>query len=343
MTPRWTDNQWWAFLCGFQAGLKIKNLALPNIDNSITLFPIGVGGSGEIGMAMPTVVYDGVTSQGIGIPVYTHDVDIEYGAFSVNISWDPSIVQFVGVAPGDFGSIGPETSSSEIRYTYSSGVFKARGIKSNASNFKNPIILFYIIINLIRTDFDRCELKFHNNSLTDLEYSTLMTWVNDPVAGDVTYFITPIVNVDGVILGEGEKSDSSESVVGDDNSIGAPASPSGVYVGTAFTPPGQMGVVPIYVNSNMRDNFPYNRVKCSVEVADPDNLIEYISVNGAGGFEVVVTTSNLSNGHLLITIEATRQQALIDAITFCYISYRVAAGVDKYMIPLRCLNAELGN
>ena len=39
-----TDNQWYNFICGMQAGLKLKDLTLPAYDTNIVLTPIGVGG-----------------------------------------------------------------------------------------------------------------------------------------------------------------------------------------------------------------------------------------------------------------------------------------------------------
>lgn len=341
MSHLWTENQWYSFICGFQAGMKLRNLTLPNIDNNVTLFPLGVAGSGQIGLAMPNLVYDGVNNSGV-IPVFVHDVDIPYGAFSVNISWDPTVLRFDGVTAGDFGSIGTYETASDIRYTYNNGVFKARGIKTEASNFTEPIILFYLNVTIISTPSSDIVLKFNNRSNTDLDYTTLMAWVIDQGTTEpFTYFITPISNINGKILVT--DTDDSSSAIGDDNSVGAPGSPTGIYIGTAFTPPGKVGVVPIYANSNVRDNFPYNKVSLSVEVDDPDGVITYIGVVGAGGFSVSVSTSILPSGNLRLNIVATRTEQLIDSVTFCYIQYSTSAEQTSYKIPLRYLSGSLSN
>ena len=81
-----TDNQWYNFICGMQAGLKLKDLTLPAYDTNIVLAPIGVGGYGQIGIAISEVLYDGTTNN-LLVPVFTHDVDIDYSGFSCNITW----------------------------------------------------------------------------------------------------------------------------------------------------------------------------------------------------------------------------------------------------------------
>lgn len=341
MAEVWTENQWYSFLCGFQAGMKLQNLSLPDMDNSVTLFPIPVGGSGNIGIAMPKLLYDGVTNSGV-IPVYTHDVDIPYGAFSVSIKWDDELLKFDGVTQGDFGTIGNEESTAQIRYSYSNGVFKARGIREDQVNFQEQIILFYINVTVITPIKSDIYLKFDNGNGQNLDKTSLMSWVYDEFSGEYnTYFITPTVNVNGAIIVDG-KGDSNESTVGDDNSIGAPSSPTGIYIGSAFTPPGRKGVVPIYSNSNVKDNFPYKEIGLKVEIVDTNNIIEYMTVVGADGFNITVTSSTSPNGNVVLDIVAKRDIAAIDSITFCYIMYTVKASAsDNFNIPLNYISGYL--
>lgn len=318
------------------------DLSLPDIDSNVTLYPVGVAGEGVIGIGMPTLMYDGVNNEGL-IPVYTHDVDIPYCGFSVNINWDANHLQFLGVEAGEFGTIGDESTNSEIRYSYSNGNFKARGIKENAFNFSEQIILFYIKVRIINQPSSDIVLNFNNRSQTDLNYTTLMTWyINPDVSPDpYTYFITPIKNTNGKIIVEPSKS-NSESVIGDENHIGAAGSPSGVYVGIAKTPPGNEGVVPVYANSSVNDEFPYNKVICDLEILDTNGIISYINTVGTESFKVTTTykiVSNIINLH----IEAERNIADIDSITFCYIQYRVSDNVSDYKVPIMCYNAELQN
>ena len=115
-TMNLTDKQWYNFICGMQAGLKLKDMTLPAFDTSVVLTPIGVGGYGQIGIAIPQVLWDGVSTTGL-IPVFTHDVDIGYAGFSCKITWDTTRLGVVGLADGDFGAVG-----TYITYSINNGV-----------------------------------------------------------------------------------------------------------------------------------------------------------------------------------------------------------------------------
>lgn len=341
-----TDTQWYNFICGFHAGLKLKDLTLPDYDTNIVLHPIGVGGWGTIGLGIPKLVYDGVNKTGV-IPIFVHDVDIDYSGFSVNIKWDDTRLRFEGVEAGDFGTIGNTSSSADIKYSYSKGNFKARGIRPYTVKFKEPCVLFYInatIIDTVTRD-NPIDIKFINSNFTSLDYTTLLKWVEVTPGGWYNFFITPLLNIDGAIISDEESSwdDSSKQAVGEDTTVAAKASPSGVFVGTANTPPGCRGVVPIYSNSNIDDNFPYSGVHCKIVVEDDSNKFDYIEVSGAGGFDVEVTPTRLSNGHLILDITAHRSEALSDSITFCYIEYYINTSDSSYVIPLRNELSELMN
>lgn len=351
-----TDSEWYNFLCGFHAGLKLKDLTGPAMDSSIVLTPIGVGGYGKIGLALPELLYDGTTNTGI-IPVYTHDVDIAYSGFSCNISWDSNRLRFNGLLPGDFGTVGTVGEQTDIRYTYSNGNLKAIGLRDNTVVFTEPVILFYIsatIVDTVTTDTPIL-LSFNNNSYTDTNYTTLLTWVEIAPGEWYNYFITPIKNVNGKIYseidssgggsggGSGGSDNNNEQTVGDSNVIAAAASSSGVFIGNAYTAPGDRGVVPIYSNSNTKDNFPYSGVHCKLIVEDADVIFNYLDVVGAGGFTVNVEQRVLDNGYLELDIVATRDVALMDSITFCYLDYSISNKGKSYIIPLTNIVSELMN
>lgn len=338
-----TDNQWYNFICGFHAGLKLKDLTLPAYDTNIVLHPIGVGGWGTIGLGMPELIYDGINNTGV-IPVFVHDVDIDYSGFSVNIQWDSTRLRFNGVEAGDFGTIGSSSSTADIRYSYSNGNFKARGIRPYTVKFKEPCILFYINVTIIGT-LDKnnpIDLRFVNSSFTSLEYTTLLKWVEVAPDSWYNFFITPVLNIDGAIVSDKEPEENKQTI-GEDTTVAAKASPSGVYIGTAYTPPGSQGVVPIYSNSNKDDNFPYNGVHCKLVVEDDNSRFNYINVVGTGGFSVNASYNKLDNGYLEIDIVANREEALIDSITFCYIEYKINTSDSSYIIPLNNKLSELMN
>lgn len=341
-----TDNQWYNFICGFHAGLKLRDLTLTKLDTNRILFPIGVGGYGCIGIGIPTMIYDGTNNVGM-IPVFTHDVDIDYSGFSVNINWDSSRLRFDGVTPGQFGTIGDNNSTSDIRYTYSNGNFKARGIRDKSIIFTEPIILFYINVTIIGTvTKDRpIEIKLDKSSNTNMNSTTLLKWVDIGGGQWYNYYITPVVNVDGAIVSEDESTDdSNKSTIGDESNVSVAGSPSGVYIGQAFTAPGDTGVVPIYANSNIDDNFPYSGVHINFTVKDDPNIFSYIKLVGAGGFNLDINRTSDENGYTVFDVIASRDNALIDSVTFCYLEYKIAdVTLNNYEIPLINNVSELMN
>lgn len=345
-----TDNQWYNFICGFHAGLKLKDINLPNIDNSRLLYPIGIGGWANIGLAMPTLLYD-ENSSSMNIPVFTHDVDIDYSGFTVNIQWDSSMLRFNNVIEGEFGTIGGLDSSADIRYEYSNGVFKARGLKDRAVKYEKPIILFYINVTVLDTltGNDAINLIFNNSSYSDLDYTTLLKWVDIGGGEWYTYFITPLINVNGAILGRSAynnyvEQNSTTTSIGDESGTSVRATGSGVFIGKAFTAPGDIGVVPIYANSNIGDNFPYSGVHVNFTVEDSPDIFEYITVVGNSGFSLTVNRSSDESGYAVFDVIATRDEALIDSVTFCYIQYQIAnTELSEYRIPLINNISELMN
>ena len=346
-----TDEEMYWLICGLDAGLKLKDLTLPEIDTNTVLHPIGVGGNATIGLTLPTLLYDGTNTTGL-IPVSTHDVNIDYSGFSVNIKWDSERLQFDGVEVGDFGTISDGSEETDIRYQYADGVFKAIGLRDHSVVFSQPIILFYLRVTIIGevTQDNPIPIKFVGSSYDNTNYTTLLTWVELTDGSWYNYYITPLVNINGQIIsdikaesGESNSSNTVKDTIGEDKEISAKASPSGVYVGSAFTAPGQRGVVPIYSNSNTSDNFPYNQVHCKVIVEDDVSMFNYINVVGAGGFSVKVVSTVLSSGYVELDIVATRDKILTDAVTFCYIDYQISINEDTYVIPLNNILSELIN
>ncbi len=339
-----TDNQWYNFICGFHAGLKLKDLSLPALDNNRLLFPIGVGGWGCIGIGIPTMKYEG-NNTGM-IPVFTHDVDIDYSGFSVNIQWDNNRLRFDGVTEGQFGTIGDSSSSADIRYTYNNGNFKARGIRDRSIIFEEPIILFYINVTIIDTiTVNRpINITLNSNSNTDLNYTTLLKWVDIGEGQWYNYFITPIVNVSGAIVSDYIEDNSSTSTLGDESGVSVSGSPSGVYIGQAFTSPGNIGAVPIYSNSNINDNFPYNGIHINLTVKDDIDLFRYIRFVGNEDFSLDINRTNDDEGYTVFDIIATRSESLIDSVTFCYMIYEIEdTTLTQYKIPLINNISELMN
>lgn len=333
-----TDRQWYNFICGMQAGLKLRDLTLPSFETDIVLKPIGVGGYGQIGIAIPQVVWDGVSLTGL-VPVFTHDVDIGYAGFSCKITWDNTRLNVVGLVDGDFGAIG-----TYIDYTLSPGSCHVVGLREAPTEYTEPMILFYLSVVIIDTNITKdnpIPIKLVSGNGYDINYTTLIKYVLNPQDNNYySYFITPIKNIDGAIVSEKE---NVKAPIGDEKTVAAPSSPSGVFIGTSFTTPGDRGVVPIVTNSNVKDNFPYNGIQTRVIVEDSEAIFTYLRVVGVDGWTLTTTTSTNENGYLVLDIIGNRDEAKTDSITVGYIEYAIGNKDGSYLIPLRNVLSKLFN
>ena len=335
-----TDNQWYNFICGMQAGLKLKNLTIPNYDTNIVLTPIGVGGYGQIGLAIPKVLYNSATPSGV-IPVYTHDVDISYSGFTAQITWDTSRLQVTGLQDGEFGVVG-----TDITYSIDNGVLLVRGMKTAPTEFTKQTILFFMTVTVIGTVTASTPIAINmiSGDGYDPNYTTLLKYVQNATDGVYyPYYITPTKNISGAIISNAADLPVNSTQVGDDKTIAATASASGVYIGTAYTPPGESGVVPIVANSNVSDNFPYSGIHVVVEIVDPGVIFSYLTVAGTGPWTLTTTTSTNTEGNLTLDIIGNRSVAETDSMTVGYIQYSIANRDTGYTIPLNNKLSQLTN
>lgn len=335
---QFTDNQWYNFICGFLCGMKLRNINLPYFDHTVTLKPIPVLGYGTIGLAIEKKVLEqGVTHY--SMPVFAHDVASSvqgFSGFSVNIKWDASRLKFIGVTEGEYGTIGKPSDNTQIQYTYSNGLFKARALRDMPFEIKTDSVLFYIDVEVLdEVTSDRpIEMAFNTADLVDLNYTTMLKWVL--VEGTYyTFFITPIKNVNGGIYSE-LPSESAGS--GETTEVNANAAPSSVTALSSYTAPGNDGCVGIVACSNVDDNFPYSRVTCNINIRDDDGRFGLLEVLPMEGWSVSYSVSGS-----LISIVATREKDAIDAVTFCNIAYSIGGTLESYIIPLEVSNAVLYN
>lgn len=337
MTP--TDKQWYNFICGMQAGLRLKNMTLPGFDTNVVLTPIGVGGYGQIGIGIPQVLWDGVSTTGL-IPVFTHDVDIGYAGFSCRITWDTSRLSILGLTDGNFGAIG-----TYINYSISNGVCLVRGMRESPAEYTEPMILFYLSVKILDLNITKDNpilINLISGTGYDPEYTTLLKYVqNVQDSKYYLYYITPVKNIGGAIVSE--KESDNKSPIGDDKTIAASSSPTGIYVGTAFTPPGNRGVVPITANSNLKDNFPYNGIHLKIIVEDNSIVFSYISVTGVGGWVLSANMSIDTKGYINLDIIGSRSISKQDSVTVGYIEYQISNKNTEYFVPLNNIMSQLLN
>lgn len=333
-----TDKQWYNFICGMQAGLKLKDMTLPAFETSVVLTPIGIGGYGQIGLAIPQVLWDGVSTTGL-IPVYTHDVDVGYAGFSCNITWDTSRLQVIGLTDGDFGAVG-----TYITYTINNGVCLVRGLREAPAEYTEPMILFYLSVNILDLNITKntpIPIKLVSGTGYDPNYTTLLKYVqNDQDGQYYLYYITPIKNVSGAIVSDKEP---NKAPIGDEKDVPAEGGRSGIFVGWAATPPGERGAVPIIANSFIGDNFPYNGIHTTIVVEDSNDIFTYLGVVGVDGWSLSTTTSINSDGYLVLDIIGSRSEAKQDSVTVGYIDYRIGDIDVGYYLPLNNILSELLN
>ena len=340
-----TDKQWYNFICGFYAGLKLKDLTAPGYVNSTVLQPIGIGGTGKIGIEIgKTYMQSGYTTY--DIPVYTHDVDVGYSGFTCSITLLDTRINFVSCLSGEFGTVTPASGTGDVRYQWNSTsrILYVRALKdSSVKEITEPIILFYIRVRISGTVYESEKLTLFLNSAsyTDMNSTTLLKYVL--VDGKpALYYITPLSNVDGYIYGSEKYGQSGVlTPISKPEGIGMTASPSGVGVGSSYTPPGNRGVVPIYANSNADEGFAYDKVHVKIKV-DDDVLFKYISVVG-NGWGLSVKQSKDTDGRLILDITATRDKAAVDSCTFAYIDYEIDSSGTEYKIKLIASDGQLGH
>lgn len=345
-----TDNQWYNLIAGFQSALRLKNIGAQKVDTNIILKPIGVNGSGKIGIEIPNIKYT-TNPLNISIPIYTHDVDIAYSGFSTRIQLDILRVVFLSISEADFGAIG-----TNITYTYSNGLLNvyglvdglladlesvADGLATKPTEFNVPIILFYLNITIASevTPSTPIYLDLLSSTGYDKEYTTLQKF--ELVADDNKYhlyYITPTINNGGKIT-----SDLSPTVtpIGDEKQINVTQDKSGIYIGKAITPPGTHGVVPIVVNSNTTDNFHFNGIHLNVTVEDNSIIFIYINIVGVDGWTLAVGTTTNEDGFLVLDITGSRSNSDIGSMTVGYIEYEIAEEYESYVIPLNNILSEL--
>lgn len=305
-----TDNQWYNFICGLYAGLRLRDLTLPEYDSGFTLGPINVGGSGTIGLMVPEEIKSGGRGSLVVIPVSTHDVDIDYCGFSVAISWDASRLKFRGVTEGLFGSISSASSpeSSIIKYTYSDGLFKARGIHEHPKSFSVPTILFYIeaeVIDYVTVD-SPIKLNMSTGNFTDLNDTTLLKYVETLPGRYDLFYITPLINKSGVILGDDELPPGPGNNIGDlgDASLSVVESPSGIYILDAYIPRGGRGYFAVVININS-NKIPviYNRARVDFIIHNCEacgfTVTNIFDIFGISNHQIVP----LDNGDVRINLE----------------------------------------
>lgn len=312
-----TNGEKFALICGMLAGLRLQDKTQPPDQVTVTLEPIGVNGLGTIGLMAEDVEYTGINK--ISIPVITHDVDTKYSGFSLLVSYNNSRIVINSITEGDFGTLQGTTIQNGRAYTR---------CMLDPGKFKDePCIVCWLNCTIITppTRGNPIELNFENSTGYDPHYCSLLTWVKNETDGQYySYFITPTLNKGCKITSD--KLPPNVSNLGDETQSSAIASPSLIAMGTTIIHPGTQGLIPIYTNCNLNDNFVYNGfILRAIIPAKWLDILSEIGIESTGEWTVSYTKEYDTAGNLVLNITGSRAEAKADNSTVGFIRFFLSA------------------
>ena len=326
------NGEKFALICGMLAGLKLQDKTQPPSQLTVTLEPIRVNGLGCIGLMSPDVKYE--DNRVITIPVTTHDVDREYSGFSLNVSYDCNRVNITKVTAGDFGEL--QVTRLEEGKAYVGAML------DEGKFIKEPCIVCWLHCYIIDepTINNPIELKFNNSTGSDINYCSLLTWVqNDIDKKYYSYFITPTVNKGCKIVSDIEK---TENNLGDTQEIAAESSPSSIALGTARIEPGKTALIPIYTNCNKEHNLAYNKFKLIAHIpVEYINIVSESVIQGVDEWTLEAERYYDKDGNYIMEITGTREEYKVDNSTAGFIRFGLALGVTSLSCYIRNTYSEL--
>jgi len=142
-----TDDEWYNFICGFIAGLRLrnKNNGFHETNQIVEDVPIGEEPS-DMGIRILPIKYvsSNEVSNVLKIPVYSHDVKTSYGAFDVTLcDGDNTVIEGIEAGANWNGSLTYRRHPEVPSIWYISG----RSL-NNTNDYDKPIILFYVLVGL---------------------------------------------------------------------------------------------------------------------------------------------------------------------------------------------------
>lgn len=316
-----TNGEKFALVCGMLAGLRLQDKTQPPSQVTVTLEPIGINDLGTIGLMAEDVEYTGINK--ISIPVITHDVDTSYSGFSLRVTYDSSRIVINSISDGDFGPLQGTSIQSGIAYTR---------CMLEKGKFKNePCIMCWLNCTIVSppTKGNPIELTFANSTGYNPSYCSLLTWVLNETDGNYySYFITPTVNKGCKITSEDLP--STESNLGSETQTSALASPSLIAMGTTVIHPGRQGLVPIYTNCNLNDDFVYNGFILKAIIPKQWlGILSEIGVGSTGEWTITYTPEYDADGNLVLNIFGSRAEAKADNSTVGFIRFFLSAAATS--------------
>lgn len=328
----WTDNQWGNFICGIIACLRSRQYKAPYYQDSRTLYPINVGGDPVIGIGAARVIYDG---SGIAtVPIFTHDVNIAYSAFSATVTFDKTRASVNRVYGGDFGNLTGDNIDMQV--TFGDGKVNIIGLKPSPTEFKEPMILCLIEFRVYGEVTKSTPINLYLESTgsylnagTDAgqimkNYTTMLKYVEGNL-----YFITPINNINGAIATELPDNTAS---LGDKNATGK-EEPSLIKAGVAEIIPGNIGAVGLTANSNSKDKYPYNKFTCDVTIKKNDKAVIKM-IGSTDEWELTFQAEVNTEGDTVLHLQGTREEAKEGVSAIGALLFEVSKEAGEYEIPV---------
>lgn len=203
-----TDKQWFNFICGFQAGLKLRKFGELPVESTTTMAPVSASAEKIIGFALADSNKYKIGDT-VNIPVSVHDTNIEYSAFSNFITFDSKLLKIVSLSSAEYGNVAPMDDMYEgdvIGYTVEDNVLHVVG--RNGKIYNKDQILYYINFKIIKEiPQGGTRVTFDNSNWTNMEFTTLLKL-------DLTgyFYITPLNNIDCTIGAFGSPEKASDAV-----------------------------------------------------------------------------------------------------------------------------------
>ena len=146
--PNITDDEWYNFICGFIAGLKLRNKdnGFHETNQIVEDVPIGEEPS-DMGIRILPNKYVSLSeiSSVLRIPVYSHDVKTSYGAFDVTLQdGDRTIIEGIEASVSWKGSLTHRFYPGTDNHRW---LISGRSL-DDTNDYSKPIILFYVLVGL---------------------------------------------------------------------------------------------------------------------------------------------------------------------------------------------------
>ena len=273
-----------ALICGMLSGLKLGSTSSRDKVN-VVLKPIGVGGSGKIGLGADDIEYVEGTST-YSIPIYTHDVDVDYAGFTMRLQFDSSKVRVNSITSANIG---------DLDYVYinnGDGWCYARRLAPKPTMYKGSRIVCYVNVTVLipLEENDSVEFSFVYDGLGNDETTNLLAWLYVEEIQDYHwYYITPTINPSFKILGTVKANkgviDQTESSI---TEVGSYIGLQNAYLQkTLDVQPALLGIA---FNGAKKDEFAYNSV-------DFDIVLNATDVLTYGGLDSIIARIDANTGY----------------------------------------------